>query len=230
MKCLLLWLLGMVALTAQSANLAAQTAAAATQNPASIGPRYDVTQFGAVGNNASTTGSISSTSNSTTLTVASASTFVQGQGIYVAGAGASGAPLVTTISYISGLTFTLAAPALTTVTSAAVIADDTAAIQTAFNACWNFGQPPVDGVVEFPGTRTYLISSTINAYSGCKIEGNEEVREWRYWPRSPLNTITGAEAAGCNTYGVKLCCRLESLSYPLLHGQFPVLSISPREC
>ena len=179
---LLLWVTGIVALTALPANLAAQTAAAATQTVASNGPRYDVTRFGAVGNDASTTGQISATSNILTVNT-TASTFVQGQGIYVAGAGPSGAPLITTISYISGLTFTLAAPASTTVgPSAAVISDDTAAIQTAFNTCWNFGQPPVDGVVQFPGTRTYLISSTINAYSGCKIEGNEGAQQRRYWP------------------------------------------------
>jgi hypothetical protein len=55
--------------------------------------------------------------------------------------------------------------------------DDTAAIQAAFNACWNGGTgpgvPPYGGVVEFPGNRTYVISSTINAYDTCKIEGVE---------------------------------------------------------
>ncbi|MGA3160703.1 MAG: glycosyl hydrolase family 28-related protein [Terracidiphilus sp.] len=54
--------------------------------------------------------------------------------------------------------------------------DDTAAIQAAFDACvgrsgsraltWNYG-----GIVEFPGPHSYKISSTINAYSGCQIEG-----------------------------------------------------------
>jgi len=74
------------------------------QNMASIGPRYDVTQFGAVGN---------------------------------------------------GTT------------------DDTAAIQAAFNACWNNGTgvQPYGGTVEFPGNHTYIISGTINAYDTCRIEG-----------------------------------------------------------
>jgi hypothetical protein len=49
--------------------------------------------------------------------------------------------------------------------------DDTVAIQAAFNACWNNGSYPGGGVVEFPGMHTYLISSTINAYNGCQIEG-----------------------------------------------------------
>jgi len=74
------------------------------KNFASMGPRYDVTQFGAVGNG---------------------------------------------------------------------IADDTAAIQAAFTACWanGTGIQPYGGVVEFPGNRTYLISSTINAYDSCRMEG-----------------------------------------------------------
>ncbi len=88
--------------TVSAANVAAAMLSAA--NLASMGPRYDVTQFGAVGN---------------------------------------------------GTT------------------DDTAAIQAAFNACWNGGNAPYGGVVEFPGNRKYVISSTINIYDGCKIEGQE---------------------------------------------------------
>ncbi len=72
------------------------------QNLASIGPRYDVTQYGAVGN---------------------------------------------------GTT------------------DDTTAIQAAFNACYHGGALPYGGVVEFPGNHSYLISTTINAYDSCQIEG-----------------------------------------------------------
>jgi hypothetical protein len=49
--------------------------------------------------------------------------------------------------------------------------DDTAAIQAAFNACWNNGIQPYGGVVEFPGDHTYIISGTINAYDSCRIEG-----------------------------------------------------------
>ena len=72
-------------------------------NLASIGPRYDVTQFGATGNGS---------------------------------------------------------------------ADDTAAIQAAFNACFNnVALGATGGIVEFPGPHSYLISSTINAFDGCQIEG-----------------------------------------------------------
>jgi hypothetical protein len=49
--------------------------------------------------------------------------------------------------------------------------DDTAAIQAAFNACWNNGSAPHGGIIEFPGLHTYVVSSTINAYDGCQIEG-----------------------------------------------------------
>jgi hypothetical protein len=49
--------------------------------------------------------------------------------------------------------------------------DDTAAIQAAFNACYNGGVVPYGGVVEFPGRHTYNVSSTINAYDSCRIEG-----------------------------------------------------------
>jgi hypothetical protein len=51
--------------------------------------------------------------------------------------------------------------------------DDTAAIQAAYNTCWNGGIGPYGGVVEFPGTKTYVISSTINVYDQCKHEGQE---------------------------------------------------------
>lgn len=47
--------------------------------------------------------------------------------------------------------------------------DDTNAIQAAFNACWT--TTTNGGIVEFPGHHTYVISSTINAYDGCRIEG-----------------------------------------------------------
>jgi hypothetical protein len=56
--------------------------------------------------------------------------------------------------------------------------DDTAAIQAAFNACAGFNASsgimnpgPKGGIVEFPGGRSYTITSTINAYDGCRIEG-----------------------------------------------------------
>jgi hypothetical protein len=49
--------------------------------------------------------------------------------------------------------------------------DDTAAIQAAFDACWNHGAYPYGGTVEFTGNHTFVISGTINAYDTCRIEG-----------------------------------------------------------
>lgn len=90
------------------------------------------TTYKASGSDTTTTGSI--TSGTATLTVASATSWKVGQGIRIAGAGAAGAALTTTISAISGTTFTLAANASTTVSSAVVGHDDTAAVQAAFDA------------------------------------------------------------------------------------------------
>jgi hypothetical protein len=49
--------------------------------------------------------------------------------------------------------------------------DDTAAIQLAFDTCWNSGTAPHGGIIEFPGLHTYIVSSTISAHDGCQIEG-----------------------------------------------------------
>ncbi|HEY1254625.1 MAG TPA: glycosyl hydrolase family 28-related protein, partial [Terracidiphilus sp.] len=49
--------------------------------------------------------------------------------------------------------------------------DDTLAIQAAFNACWNNGASPHGGIIEFPGNHDFVVSSTINAYDGCQVEG-----------------------------------------------------------
>jgi len=72
--------------------------------------------------------------------------------------------------------------------------DDTAAIQAAFTACWNNRKPitpggTFGGAVEFPGARSYVISSTIYTYEGCRLEGNVAVQ----WP-SPV--IWNGPAAG----------------------------------
>jgi len=69
-----------------------------------------------------TTGSIMA--GSTSLTVGSATGMVAGRWVAIAGAGASGAELMTTISSVSGTTITLASPASTTVAGAAVALTD----------------------------------------------------------------------------------------------------------
>ncbi len=65
-----------------------------------------------------TTGTISASSNS--LTVANASGWIVGQGIWIYGAGTSGGNFFTSVTAISGTTFTLAANAGTSVTNAFV--------------------------------------------------------------------------------------------------------------
>jgi hypothetical protein len=77
--------------------------------------------------------------------------------------------------------------------------DDTAAIQAAFNACWNNSQAPTSGVIEFPGPHTYVISSTINAYDGCQIKGvmgnssgsGQPRLSWNGPAAGSVSTITG---------------------------------------
>lgn len=60
--------------------------------------------------------------------------------------------------------------------------DDTAAIQAAFSACWNGGIAPYGGIVEFPGRRSYLVTSTIDAYDGCQIAGDTGSRSGGWGP------------------------------------------------
>lgn len=97
----------------------------------------------------STLGTISSSSNS--LVVASAAGWAQGMGISVAGAGSAGANLQTTISNITGTTFTLGATASTSVTSQAVTQNfdttgtissgtNSLVVASASNSTWAIGQ------------------------------------------------------------------------------------------
>ena len=98
-----------------------------------LGLAIDVKRdYGASGSNSSTTGSIDA--NSTTLTLAAAEDFANGQGISVAGAGAAGATLVTSVASGGGTTtLTLADAAGTTTSAATVSHDDTVAIQSALD-------------------------------------------------------------------------------------------------
>jgi hypothetical protein len=119
--------------------------------------------FGASGEgDTTTTGSI--TSGLKALTVASTSTFAAGQGISIAGAGAAGATLVTTVSSISGLTITLADAASTTVAGAVVSHDDTVAIQAAIDAAEAAG----GGLIKFPSSNNEYICQGVTI-SGSNI-------------------------------------------------------------
>ena len=153
-----------------------------------LGLAIDVVRdYNASGSSSSTTGTISA--GSKTLTLASALDFKNpftnsagtsvAQGISIAGAGASGALLVTTIVSGAGTTtLTLADAASTAVTAAAVNHDDTAAIQAwllaiATASTANSG-PGARGVAPFG---TYMISSTVDfskaftsSYRGVAID------------------------------------------------------------
>lgn len=107
----------------------------------------NVLDFGASGSSQTATCSI--TSGQATLTCTTAADFRDGQGIYVPGAGAAGAPLVTTISSGGGTTsLTLATTASTTAASVTAQHDESAAVQAAIQAVYDEG----GGVVYFPST------------------------------------------------------------------------------
>lgn len=82
--------------------------------------------YGTSGSIVTTTGSINASSNQ--LTVASASSFAVGHGIYIAGAGAAGVPLITSVFGIAGNVLTLVDNASTTVSSVLVQHDESAAL------------------------------------------------------------------------------------------------------
>lgn len=119
------------------------------------GISVNVQDFGASGSDFQTQGSISA--GSSQLTVRSAGDFAAGQGVYVAGAGSGGGPLVTQIQTVAPAgVLILDKAASTSVSGAQVQHDDTDAIRKAFAS---LGKPP-QGRLAFPGG-LYRISSTI---------------------------------------------------------------------
>lgn len=133
-------------------------------------PYFDVVaDYNGSGSSVQTTGTISSGSHS--LVVASATGYSIGMGIYVAGAGAAGAALVTTITNIVGTTFTLTAAAATTATGQLVQHDDTAAINAARAAAYAAGGGNVfltkTGTAD--GSGHYRISGAFNGTTNCII-------------------------------------------------------------
>lgn len=156
---------------ATSARLDAQASGTSNASTfAAVGPRYNVTQFGAAGTGFSTTGSIKVETDPSLLIVDSSSGFAAGQKYNIPGAGVAGANLIITVTHVRGNSITFTPAASISVNKATI--DDTAGIQAAFNACWaaGTGVQPYGGTVEFPGTHTYLISGTINAYDSCKMD------------------------------------------------------------
>jgi hypothetical protein len=99
------------------------------------------TDFNASGQIAVTTATSSTGSD---IILATTLELQPGQGIYVAGAGVSGAPLITTCLAVSadGKTITLNAGPFTTGSYPVVQADDTAAVQAWLNAKGDLAMPP----------------------------------------------------------------------------------------
>ena len=72
--------------------------------------------------------------------------------------------------------------------------DDTAAIQAAFDACWNSWGTPNGGIVEFPGQHSYVVSATINVHVGCQIYGT--ISSAGYGGGTPPMILWNGPAAG----------------------------------
>lgn len=102
----------------------------------------DVTDHLVSGSAVTTTLSAQMTAGTNTCALTDASTFMTGQGVAVAGAGVSGAELITYITGINGNNITLAASASTTVASGSVVYhDDTLAWQTLIDTGVNLWYP-----------------------------------------------------------------------------------------
>lgn len=138
------------------------------------------------GSNLTTTGVM--ISGSSTLTLSASLDFANGQGITVAGAGASGADL-TAAQIVSGAgttTLTLNVEASTTVSGATIYHDDTAAIQNALDAAAStFGE------VVLP-TGTPQISSTLNIPTGVALRGQSvQGTVIQFYDRSSTGNLDG---------------------------------------
>ena len=138
------------------------------------------------------------TSSTASLVVGSAATFSAGQGIMVAGAGAAGADLITTISSISGTTLTLAANAGTTVTVAQVFHDDTAALAAALTAA---GQTPGSSV-RVP-TGAYFLSSENDITNAITLYGDGMYQSAFIVTENGINAIV-AKSSGITVKDVGL--------------------------
>lgn len=153
--------------------------------------RYDVFMwYNASGSGSTTTGS-ATTGSPTVLNVASsgvAATFYTGQGIFIAGAGAAGANLVSAVSSVSGSTINLTVGVSTTVSGVLVQHDDTVAINAAIADAFNNGGGKVffsrsccdgiyrcsapangttGGILTFPQNLTYENPVTVELVGEC---------------------------------------------------------------
>ena len=148
---------------------------ATMSSAAANAPIDPVASYHAAGTIATTTGTIPAASHS--LVVANASGWAIGQGIAVAGAGAASAELVSSITGITGTTFTLADAASTAVTNAAINHDDTAAISAAITASQAAGTPVHLPAGDYNVTGSYTINTPITFYGDGRAQS-------RFWKRS----------------------------------------------
>jgi LysM repeat protein len=154
-----------------------------------------ITSYHAAGTIATTTGSISASSQS--LTVASATGWSTGEGIDVAGAGTAGADLITSVTSISGSTFTLAATAGTSVSNAIVNHDDTAAIAAAISAAMSSGTPVHLRAGNYNVTSGFTINSPVTFYG----DGPGTSIIWDRMSNGTVFTVDYQEAGGSTYYG-----------------------------
>jgi parallel beta-helix repeat protein len=132
---------------------------------------YNIRDYGAAGNG-NTVGNGAMTASSATLTSATAS-FTSadvGKSVSVVGAGASGVPLVATISSVNSSTnVTLSVSASTTVSSATIYygTNDVTAIQSAISAA---SAGSTGGTVYLP-SGIYIVTSAIALVNNVKLQG-----------------------------------------------------------
>lgn len=141
----------------------------------------DPMNYGAAGIITTTTGSITEGQN--ILTVASATGWAIGMGIAVANAGSGGnTELITSVTAISGNTFTLQANAISTVISQTVNHDDTVAIATAIAS----GNPVKIRAGNYNITSGFTISNPITLQG----EGGDFTVIWNRSSTSNIFTIS----------------------------------------
>lgn len=149
--------------------------------------KYNVSPDG----DTATTGDMNSGTDQLT-NIASVATWVAGMGIRVTAAGVASADLVTTVSSISGTTFTLADNAGTTQTGAAVYHDEDTGLQAAIDAAAAIDE---GGVVELPMGKFRLVSD-VDLKSKVSLRGQGEstviLSPTGTYPISAVGTADGA--------------------------------------
>lgn len=145
------------------ANAANQTVAGPLTTTCQLASSTDICltappYYGSINGATKTTGTFAI---GTSGTVASCSTFTANEGLYIAGAAASGANYIGTVVSCSGTTMTVTPTTATSVTGAVVQHDETAALQSAINAL-----NPSGGTIWVPDG-TYLMNGPLQDTGGA---------------------------------------------------------------